>query len=110
MNTDKKSSTGLSEVKNTELKSIYEKILYSKVYGAIDRQAKRFGIDSVQRTVDYYGGFLKKVKTDSYYAKAIDGMYDHIIEKVVDLAQTDFLNNNQVTYETIQSEFNQIRR
>lgn len=105
MNTNDYSSTGLSEVKNTELKSVYEKILYSKVFGAIGRQSDRFGIDSVQKTVKY-DGFYKKVLSDSFYAKAIDGMFDSVIRRVVNQAQSDYLDNNQETYQIIQNEIN----
>lgn len=100
MYTKDNSNTGLSEVKNTEFKSGRERVLYSKVYGSMLSQEERFGRDSVVTAIKK-DGFYTKVKTQSYYADAIEGTYDCVIRRIVSTAQVDYLLNNQETYNEI---------
>lgn len=109
MNADKESNTDLSEVKSTELKSIYEKILYSKVFGTIDRQYQRFGYDSIAKRIEK-DGFYSEVLTGQYYERVRKCLFEKVIRRVVDMAQRDYLNNYQDTYKAVQSEFEMAKR
>jgi hypothetical protein len=100
MYTNDNSSTGLSEVKNTELKSNKERVLYSKVFGSMMSQEEKYGRDSVISSIKS-DGFFFKVKNQSYYADYIKGTYDSVIRRVVSTAQVDYLLNNQETYNEI---------
>lgn len=105
-----KSSTGLSEVKNTGLKSVFEEILYVKVYGTIQRQGILFGPNSVGKSIKTDKFYNEIFTNDNFYGEIRSKLYTKVIRRVVDKAQNDYLNSETSTYVNLTDKFEKIAK